>query len=140
MNSASRTQEWRSLLALLVLLPLGGCREAEPPGDPSLILELGISPTPPAVGPARLIISLRDTLGNPVEGADVQVEGNMSHAGMTPVLDTAEAEGPGTYGIPDFTFTMAGDWFLTVEATLPDGSQARTVRSTKVVGRIGGSS
>ncbi len=134
MNPASRAQEWGSLLALLVLLPIGGCREAEPQGDPGLILELGISPTPPAVGPARLIISLRDTLGNPVEGADVQVEGNMSHAGMVPVTGTASVRGPGVYVLPDFRFTMAGGWILTVTARLPDGREATTRRTTNVVG------
>ena len=57
-------------------------------------MELGNSPTPPAVGPARLIISLTDSAGVPVEGARVVVEGNMSHAGMVPVVDTALAEDP----------------------------------------------
>ena len=127
-------------MMLLAMFSLVGCRGDVDAGDPGLVMDVAFSPTPPAVGPARLIITLRDTSGAPVEGALVVVEGNMSHAGMTPVLDTAEAEGPGAYGVPDFTFTMAGDWFLTVEATLPDGSQARTVRSTNVVGRIGGSS
>jgi hypothetical protein len=134
MNPASRAQAWGSLLALLVLLPICGCREAEPPGDPGLILELGISPTPPAVGPARLIISLRDTLGNPVDGADVRVEGNMSHAGMVPVTGTAMVQGPGLYVLPDFRFTMAGGWMLTVTARLPDGREASTRRNTNVVG------
>jgi hypothetical protein len=134
MNPASRSKEWGSLLALLVLLPLGGCREAEPPGDPGMILELAISPTPPAVGPARLIISLRDTLGNPLDGADVQVEGNMNHAGMVPVTGTALVQGPGLYVLPDFRFTMAGGWILTVTARLPDGREASTRRTTNVVG------
>jgi hypothetical protein len=127
-------------LAFLISGSLIGCRGDVDTGDPGLVMDVAFSPTPPAVGPARLIITLQDTSGVPVEGALVVVEGNMSHAGMTPVLDTAKAEGPGTYGVADFTFTMPGDWFLTVEATLPDGSQARTVRSTNVVGRIGGGS
>mgnify|MGYP001821836650 FL=1 len=66
------------------------------------------------------------------------VEGNMSHAGMVPVLDTAVAEDPGRYGISDFGFTMAGDWILTVQAVLPDGRAARIDRPTSVVGQMGG--
>jgi hypothetical protein len=126
------------VLILLALL-LGACRGEMERGDPGLVLDVAISPTPPAVGPARLIITLEDTAGAPVEGAEIVVEGNMSHAGMVPVVDTAQAEGPGSYGISDFRFTMAGDWILTLRATLPDGRWVRAVRPTKVVGRVGGS-
>jgi len=134
MNPACSSKAGGSFLALLALLLLGGCREAAPPGDSGLILELAISPTPPGVGPARLILSLRDTLGNPVEDADVRVEGNMNHAGMVPVTGTALRQGPGRYVLPDFRFTMAGTWILTATARLPDGREARTQRNTNVVG------
>ncbi len=109
------------MTSLLAVALLAGCRGEAPPGDPSLVMELGISPTPPGVGPARLIITLEDTAGAPISGADIVVEGNMSHAGMAPVLDTARMESPGRYLVEDFRFTMAGDWVLTLEATLPDG-------------------
>jgi len=118
---------------LLPLLAFSGCRGHEPPGDPGLLLEVGISPTPPGVGPARLIITLRDTVGAPLEGAEIRVEGNMSHAGMTPVMSTAVAQGEGLYSVPDFTFTMAGDWILTVTAILPDGRWTRLRVPTDVV-------
>jgi hypothetical protein len=123
----------------LTLLALGGCRENLDRGDPGLILDVAISPTPPAVGPARLIITLEDTAGAPVAGATIVVEGNMSHAGMIPVMDTARVEAAGRYGISAFEFTMAGDWILTLRAQLPDGRWARLDRPTNVVGRIGGS-
>ncbi len=123
---------------LLPLAVLSSCRGEADTGSPGLSLDVAISPTPPAVGPARLIITLVDSVGTAVEGAQVVVEGNMSHAGMVPVFDTAVAEDPGRYGIPDFTFTMAGDWVLTVRATLPDGRRARIDRPTNVVGKIGG--
>ncbi|MGW8264940.1 MAG: FixH family protein [Longimicrobiales bacterium] len=127
-----------TLLLLLPLLAFTGCRGDEQPGDPGLLLEVGISPTPPGVGPARLIITLRDTLGVPLEGAEIQVEGNMSHAGMTPVTGTAVARGQGLYSIPDFTFTMAGDWILMVTATLPDGRWTQLRVPTNVVGAPSG--
>jgi hypothetical protein len=121
-------------MALALPVLLFACRGAPDTGDPSLVLEVAISPTPPAVGPARLIINLRDTAGAPLEGAEVRVEGNMSHAGMVPVLATAQEEAPGIYAVSDFRFTMAGDWILTTRATLPDGRWAQTLTTTQAVG------
>ncbi len=125
---------WAPALGLSLLLLLPGCRGAPEQGDPGLQLELGISPTPPAVGPARLLISLADASGAPLEGASIRVEGTMSHAGMAPVLDTAVAEGPGRYAVPSFRFTMAGDWVLIVRASLPDGRWRELRRDTRVAG------
>lgn len=119
-------------------LLLSGCRGERPGGDPALVLDVGISPTPPTVGPARLLITLQDTLGNPLEAQRVWVEGNMSHAGMVPVQDTAVAQNPGLYVVPAFEFTMAGDWVLTVEALLPDGRKAIHQKRTDVVGGVPG--
>jgi hypothetical protein len=134
MRSNRRFLHPPGVFGLLPLLLFFGCRGDIQPGDPGILLEVGISPTPPGVGPARLIITLQDTLGVPLEGAEVQVEGNMSHAGMTPVLATAEAQGQGLYAVPDFNFTMAGEWILTVVATLPDGRQTELRVGTNVVG------
>ncbi|NNM06937.1 MAG: FixH family protein [Gemmatimonadetes bacterium] len=125
--------------AVLSGLLLGsGCRGDGALPDSPYRLDLSISPTPPAVGPARLIITLTDSAGSPVEGAEIVVEGNMSHAGMVPVIDTAQAEDPGRYGINDFTFTMAGDWVLTTRGVLPDGDSVIAETATNVVGRVGG--
>jgi len=107
-------------------------------GDTGLSLTVAISPTPPAVGSSRLIISLQDSTGAPLEGAIIEVEGSMSDSGVIPVVDTAEAEGSGHYGISDFRFTTAGDWILDLRATLPDGRWVRTMKATNVVGHIGG--
>jgi hypothetical protein len=124
----------RRIVLLLAALLFCGCRGEAEVGDPGLALTVAISPTPPAVGPARLIVTLSDTSGAPLEGAVIVVEGNMSHAGMLAVVDTAVAEGPGAYGIPEFIFTMAGDWILDVQATLPDGRWVRTRYPANVVG------
>lgn len=128
-----------TLLPAIFLLPiLLGCRGEVDTGDSGLSLGVAISPTPPAVGPARLIITLEDSTGAPLEGAVIVVEGNMSHAGMAPVVDTAQAEDPGRYGVSAFGFTMAGDWILTVHASLPDGREVQIQKGTNVVGKIGG--
>lgn len=111
-----------ALLALMLLL--SACRgQAAAPSD--LQVRLDISPSPPAVGQAEVAVELADTNGSPVEGAAVTVEGNMTHAGMAPVRVRARGTGGGRYVVPDYQFTMAGDWVLTVEATLPGGGQAR---------------
>jgi hypothetical protein len=106
----------------LTLLVLVGCRgdgvEDPLPGS----VEVGVSPTPPVVGPALLVIRIDDEAGSPVEGAEVEVEGTMNHAGMVPVHATAEAAAPGEYRVEAFEFTMGGEWILWVRITLPDGT------------------
>ena len=76
-----------------------------------------------SVGPAQVDVTLRDAGGRAIDGADVQLRGDMTHAGMRPVLTTMESVGDGLYRASDFEFTMAGDWVLTVEATLPNGER-----------------
>jgi len=63
---------------------------------------------------------LADEAGQPIEGADVELEGNMSHAGMVPVFAAAREVAPGQYEA-QLEFTMGGDWFIVVRAALPDG-------------------
>jgi hypothetical protein len=63
---------------------------------------------------------LRDAYDRPIVGARVELEGNMSHAGMVPVFAQATEIEPGLYQA-DLEFTMGGDWFILVRADLPDG-------------------
>ncbi|MCB0181714.1 MAG: FixH family protein, partial [Anaerolineae bacterium] len=72
--------------------------------------------------PAAVVIQLTDEAGQPLAGAKVELEGNMSHAGMTPVFSQAKEIEPGQYEAP-LEFTMGGDWFILVKVTLPDGRQ-----------------
>lgn len=116
-----RKARWLVWLAL-ALLALPGCRRAETT-DQAPDVQLTLSPDPEAlaVGPLRLEVMLRDADGAPIDGAtDISLRGDMSHAGMEPVLATAVGQGDGVY-TADFTWTMAGDWIVTVAATLPDG-------------------
>jgi len=107
------------LLFLLAAILLGGC--ARGGRDlPEIGVDLAVEPRPPQIGPATLLISLADEAGRPISGAQVELEGNMNHAGMVPVLAGTDEVAPGRYQA-ELEFTMAGDWFILVRATLPDG-------------------
>ncbi len=68
------------------------------------------------------MITVKDTDGNPINDATVDIKGDMSHAGMQPVLgESSASNGEGMYMIP-YEWTMAGDWFVTVNVTLADGT------------------
>jgi hypothetical protein len=107
------------LLAAVVLLFLTSCSRGSV--DLSDVgLDLVIDPDPPQIGPAIVEVSLYDVEGQIITGAQVALEGNMSHAGMVPVLAPAAETWPGVYRA-DLEFTMGGDWFILVRAKLPDG-------------------
>lgn len=107
-------------LGALLVLGLGGCRGDVETGDPEVTVRLGISPTPPLVGPTRMLVEIAER-GSPTAGATVSVEGSMNHAGMVPVLDSATTLEEGQYVIPAFDFNMAGDWNVEVRVELSDG-------------------
>ncbi|MFL7839735.1 MAG: FixH family protein [Candidatus Promineifilaceae bacterium] len=115
------------LLATAVVLLLGsGCsRESRNASSSNVQMNLTAIPFPAAVGQSRLVIRVTDLAGQPVSDAALSVKGDMTHAGMVPVL--AEVKGgdeEGYYNVP-FEWTMAGDWVVTVEATLDDGTRAK---------------
>lgn len=111
------TQRW--LWLLMVLLVLAGCR-GETAEQSDIAVRLMVTPEPPQVGPTTVIVTLTGTDGKPVTGATVKLEGNMSHAGMKPVFADATEVTAGRYEAT-LEFTMGGDWFIIVRATLPDG-------------------
>lgn len=110
-----------ALVALMLASALGACAEP-PPEAPDVDVELAVDPQPPRQGPANVTVWLRDAAGEPLSGARLQIEGNMNHAGMRPSFATPEEVAPGRYQAT-LDFTMAGDWFLLVGATLADGRQ-----------------
>ena len=67
-----------------------------------------------------ITLRLTDTSGAPVTGARIKLEGNMSHAGMVPVFADARETESGRYQ-SSMELSMAGDWFVLVHVTLPDG-------------------
>ena len=83
-------------------------------------MTLRVEPDPPAVGESTLIVTLKDTSGQPINNAALGARGDMGHDGMEPFEGKSNTGTNGEYHIP-FQWTMGGDWKVIVEATLPDG-------------------
>jgi hypothetical protein len=99
----------------------GACtRPVGDTGAEDVHVALSLLPDPPLVGEARVALRLSGPDGEPLSGATVQVEGNMDHAGMTPVFADLVDQGEGRYA-GTLGFTMGGDWFLLVRGTFADG-------------------
>ena len=125
------------LVMFVLMLTLFGCRPQENnranTTPTATTVEEGprvrIEPSDARLGPIAVdVFILDDSEG--VTGARVRLTGDMTHAGMVPVVSTAQEQEPGRYRAEAFEFTMAGDWVITAEITLPDGN--RLVRDTRV--------
>lgn len=118
---------WSCLAALavtcVVLAGGTGCRRPST-GAEDVRISMEVTPSPPVVGIVAVDLRIADLDGAPLEATSVKLEGNMSHAGMTPSFADAIRTGPGTYRA-DLDLTMGGDWFVLVDAVLADG---RTVQ------------
>ena len=108
------------VIALGVCLALAqACRhQNEPMSD--LILTHEVSPQPPRVGLSTIRFRVADASGKPATGLRIKLEGNMSHAGMSPVFAVAKEVEPGQYS-STMELSMAGDWYFVVRMTLADG-------------------
>jgi hypothetical protein len=105
--------------ALCASLLAPSCARRPEHGAPVIVAH-EVMPRPPRVGTATITLSVADDSGRPVSGASVRLEGDMSHAGMSPVFGEAKESEPGLYRAA-LGFTMAGDWVVLVHLTLPDG-------------------
>jgi hypothetical protein len=115
------------VVALLLLVGCGRIQNERFTGAAeaasAISIEVEALPTTAVVGsPDELAIIVRRD-NEPIEGASVQVEGNMTHAGMEPLFVQATETAPGDYRAA-IEWTMGGEWFLRVRATLPDGTTA----------------
>lgn len=119
-------------LALAVACIAVGCRDRDADA-PEVTVSWQVRPHPPDTGRATVAVVLADTAGHPLQGAEVAVEGIMTHPGMAPVTAGASEVAPGRYEA-ELHFTMRGDWILLLEATLPDG---RTLRRQEEIPAVG---
>jgi len=118
-----------SLITLSLLLMAGCSRvsqeaEMESESEPHGVqIELVEPLFPLATGPSTLQIRLYDADNNnqPINNAKIHVKGDMTHAGMIPILGETQNGENGLYKIP-LEWTMGGDWVVQVQATLTDGT------------------
>jgi len=111
-------------LSLFLSLLLVGCRQTSvQPTRSELDIQLQIEPETVQVGAATLRIQVNHADGSPIEDATLTVRGDMTHAGMVPVIREVRGGIDGEYEVP-FEWTMAGDWFIEIMVTMPDGSTA----------------
>jgi YtkA-like len=106
-------------LALCANLFQSGCHRT---GEklPDLVFEHKIAPDPPSTGLATITLKLMDSAGKPASGARINLEANMSHAGMRPVFSQAREVEAGRYEAA-LEFTMSGDWVILFHINLADG-------------------
>jgi succinate-acetate transporter protein len=103
------------------LLAAAACHKAVDSG-PNLVVHSEISPLPPKVGSATVMLDLSDLSAKPVSGASIVLEAVMSHAGMAPVFGGSTEVAPGRYS-GNLAFSMAGDWVVLLHMKLADGTK-----------------
>jgi hypothetical protein len=108
-----------SALACLLSVACAGCSKTID-RSASILLDHDISPQPARVGPVTVTIRLTDIARKPITAAQIAIEGEMSHPGISPVFARAKELGEGRYQ-GQIDFAMAGDWVLLFHITLPDG-------------------
>lgn len=127
------------IAALLLLVAASACRppvDGDGGGAASAnaadgAVEVSLLTRPARVGPAALEARVvRDGIG--VEGATVGFTGDMTHAGMVPVLADGVELGDGVYRSDGFAFDMAGDWVITVDVRHADGSRDQGTLAVQV--------
>jgi hypothetical protein len=82
-----------------------------------------IQPLPAQVGSEATVgVQIADATANPVTGATIMVEANMTHPGMAPIFIRASERRPGSYQAK-VTFAMGGDWELLLHIKLANGNK-----------------
>jgi hypothetical protein len=104
------------------ILLLTACHKSGASTPPVITIEHEITPQPARVGTVTINLKLFDGSHQPVTGARIAIEANMSHPGMGPTFGNAKETAPGQYQAP-LELTMGGDWIVFVHLTLSDGQK-----------------
>jgi hypothetical protein len=114
----------RSSLRWTASLLVSGCVASPPPFE----VTLRLSPTPPLVGPTRLLVDVTDPAGDAVADASVFVEGLSDELpNGTATRGVAINEGAGRYVVPAFDLDVGGPW--TVSVTVSDSTGVSITRA-----------
>lgn len=130
----------RLAFVLVLVSLLASCRQSQltssstpTPLDPKDVVEIALDTSNPfTVGQTTLTVLLSNGENQPIIGAQIEVRGDMNHAGMIPAQGTSISGGNGSYTVP-FNWSMSGEWIVTIKATLPTGR----VVSDKFVVQVG---
>ncbi len=112
------TSGWRLFFCVATVALALGCNKQS--AGAAVVIKSQIASQPVHVGPATIAVQLADAKGQPVSGAQVSLEGDMSHAGMGPTFGQAKEISPGRYE-GTLQFNMAGDWVVLTHVILADG-------------------
>jgi hypothetical protein len=96
------------------------CSKAGSP--PDLKIEREITPQPLRIGVATITLHVMDASAQPVAGARISLEADMSHPGMSPVFGETKEIETGVYR-GQVEFGMAGDWVILLHVVLPSGQK-----------------
>jgi hypothetical protein len=137
--SDSRGRRWAAsqrvcalfVSAAMAAFVTAGCRSAAGSSGGISIAE-SIAPQPVHTGTGTILFQLTDAAHQPVSGARVQVEGDMSHPGMAPAFADALEIAPGSYKA-QLNFTMGGDWVVLFHIELSDGRRIERQMEVKGV-------
>ncbi|HEY1802051.1 MAG TPA: FixH family protein [Terriglobales bacterium] len=103
----------------IVLLGFGCSRQAP---APDITIAHQINPEPIRAGLTEITLTVADSASAPVTGAHIDMEADMSHAGMAPVFAQASEITPGRYR-GKINLNMGGDWVILLHGTLSDGAK-----------------
>jgi YtkA-like len=107
-------------LVLAFLVVAAGCiRSTDHSG---VSVEARFAPEPAHVGKETVFLTLKDSSGRPVSGAQVTAEGNMSHPGMAPVFADTKEIAAGQYRA-EMDLGMAGSWVVLLHVRLASGEK-----------------
>lgn len=118
-------------MAGMLFFVSAGCHRAANDESGISIIE-SIAPQPVRARTETISFRLTNESHQPVAGARVQVEGDMSHPGMAPVFADAIEIAPGDYRA-NLNFTMGGDWVVLFHITLSDGRKSERQMAVKGV-------
>ena len=119
-------------LVLVLACCAGTCTDG-----PAVALDVSLrfSPTPPSVGPARLLLELTDSLGGPVTGASLQIEARPTgEPARRTISARAREESAGRYVVDGYEFDVSGRWILNIRARTIEGSELARDFETEVYG------
>lgn len=101
-------------LVLICVLALAACSGGSSTQAALVNIELKTNPGEPTMGQIKLLVTLTDAAGKPIENAEVSMLASHKDMSGMDMNGKATAQGSGRYAITA-DFSMSGQWLVTVE-------------------------